>query len=44
MILYVNALSDVGLVRKDNEDNYLVSPERGLFVVADGMGGHVRCV
>lgn len=39
--MYVNALSDVGLVRKDNEDNYLVSPERGLFVVADGMGGHV---
>jgi len=39
--LHVNALSDVGLVRKDNEDNYLVSPERGLFVVADGMGGHV---
>lgn len=39
--MHVNALSDVGLVRKDNEDNYLVSPERGLFVVADGMGGHV---
>lgn len=39
--MYVNALSDVGLVRKDNEDNYLVAPERGLFVVADGMGGHV---
>ena len=36
-----NALTDVGLVRKENEDNYLVSPERGLFVVADGMGGHV---
>lgn len=39
--MYVNALTDVGLVRKENEDNYLVSPERGLFVVADGMGGHV---
>ncbi len=39
--MYVNALSDVGLTRKDNEDNYLVSAERGLFVVADGMGGHV---
>lgn len=39
--MYVNALSDVGLIRKDNEDNYLVSAERGLFVVADGMGGHV---
>ncbi len=38
--MHVNALTDVGLVRKDNEDNYLVSADRGLFVVADGMGGH----
>ncbi len=35
-----NALTDVGLVRKENEDKYLLSLERGLFVVADGMGGH----
>lgn len=33
-------MSETGRVRKDNEDNYLVSVERGLFVVADGMGGH----
>jgi serine/threonine protein phosphatase PrpC len=39
-LLVANALSEVGCVRKDNEDNYLVSTERGLFVVADGMGGH----
>ncbi|MBZ4652764.1 MAG: protein serine/threonine phosphatase [Peptococcaceae bacterium] len=39
--MHVNALTDVGLVRKDNEDNYLVSADRGLFVVADGMGGHL---
>lgn len=39
--MHVNAFSDVGLVRKENEDNYLVSVQRGLFVVADGMGGHM---
>ncbi len=34
------ALTDVGRKRKKNEDSYLVSHEAGLFVVADGMGGH----
>ena len=33
-------LTDVGRKRKHNEDAYLVDAERGLFVVADGMGGH----
>jgi PPM family protein phosphatase len=32
--------SDVGVIRAGNEDNYVVVPERGIFVVADGMGGH----
>ncbi|NYE37118.1 protein phosphatase [Nocardioides cavernae] len=36
--LHHGASTDVGLVRKVNEDSYLVSPP--VFVVADGMGGH----
>jgi protein phosphatase len=31
--------TDVGLVRSDNEDAYLVNPP--LFAVADGLGGHL---
>jgi serine/threonine protein phosphatase PrpC len=34
------ARTDVGLKRDNNEDNYLVYPEEGLFAVFDGMGGH----
>lgn len=32
--------TDVGLRRKINEDSVFVDPERGLWAVADGMGGH----
>ncbi|MFZ5943826.1 MAG: Stp1/IreP family PP2C-type Ser/Thr phosphatase [Bacillota bacterium] len=38
--MHVNSLTDIGLVRKANEDKYLTDKNRGLFVVADGMGGH----
>ncbi len=30
----------VGRVRRGNEDAFLVDVERGVFLVADGMGGH----
>jgi len=33
-------LSDVGLERSNNEDSAAVDLELGLFIVADGMGGH----
>lgn len=34
-----HAISDVGQ-RKNNEDAWLISDKTGLFIVADGMGGH----
>ncbi len=33
--------SETGLVRRNNEDAYLVLKEQGLLAVADGMGGHL---
>ncbi len=32
--------SDCGHVRAHNEDTFRIDSERGLFVVADGIGGH----
>ncbi|MCB0415755.1 MAG: Stp1/IreP family PP2C-type Ser/Thr phosphatase [Bdellovibrionales bacterium] len=34
------AQTDVGLKREKNEDSILVDKKCGLFIVADGMGGH----
>ena len=34
--------TDVGKVRQNNEDNYLVLDSDRLYVVADGMGGHAN--
>ncbi|WP_437302299.1 Stp1/IreP family PP2C-type Ser/Thr phosphatase [Sorangium sp. So ce388] len=32
-------MTDAGLQRDHNEDNYAILPEHRLFIVADGMGG-----
>ena len=34
-------LTDVGLKRDGNEDSFSIDMKLGLFVVADGMGGHL---
>jgi len=40
LILRSAARTDVGRKRRANEDRYALAPDRGLFLVADGMGGH----
>jgi protein phosphatase len=41
MKIYNAAVSDIGLKRKVNEDSFFVSKKLGLFLLADGMGGHL---
>jgi protein phosphatase len=40
MILRAAAGTNVGRRRRINEDRFAVAPELGLYLVADGMGGH----
>jgi len=40
MRIHAAGKTDVGCVRKHNEDSYLADADMGLFVVADGLGGH----
>ena len=34
------AISDIGLVRSNNEDAFWCDPTRGIFIIADGIGGY----
>jgi serine/threonine protein phosphatase PrpC len=40
MGLIASGKTDIGRKRKTNQDSFFMGPERKLFVVADGMGGH----
>jgi serine/threonine protein phosphatase PrpC len=35
-------VTDIGCVRENNEDRILVDEPQGLYIVADGMGGHTH--
>jgi serine/threonine protein phosphatase PrpC len=38
--LLFSGVTDPGLVRSSNQDDYYIDPQGRFFVVADGMGGH----
>lgn len=40
MSLQSSGATDVGLQRSNNEDAFVSEPKQGIWVVADGMGGH----
>ncbi len=39
--LLIGAKTDPGIAYDHNEDNYLIDKEINLFLIADGMGGHL---
>lgn len=41
MQLQVVGLTDRGLKRENNQDSFLIDQDLGLYIVADGMGGHL---
>lgn len=41
MLIQAAGITDVGLKREGNEDAYLIDDQLRLYMVADGMGGHL---
>lgn len=41
MKIQVFGMTDVGAKRKNNQDTFLIDESLGLYLVADGMGGHL---
>ena len=39
LLIKFYGVSDRGLVRRKNEDNWVADSEQGLYIVSDGMGG-----
>lgn len=33
-------VTDIGRIREENEDSFLLDPKKRLYIVADGLGGH----
>jgi serine/threonine protein phosphatase PrpC len=40
VVLRAGGATDVGRLRTINQDSFVLLPDRDLFIVADGMGGH----
>jgi serine/threonine protein phosphatase PrpC len=40
MKVNVSGLTDVGRKRMNNQDSFVIDADLGLFILADGMGGH----
>ncbi len=40
--MQIAAQSEIGNIRKENEDRYFISADKKTIAIADGMGGHEK--